>query len=284
MDESTATSAKPSASAKPSTARIPLGMSSFGEAERRQFGQSIRLAMACIEGTVEPVSKKAMPDSISDIGKRLKALAQDISSLNADLLELLVRYDELKGWQSSGSKHCTAWMNYELGISPQLAWEYLRVGKQLRLLPTTQALFRAGKLSWSKVRLITRVADADNEKTLCHSALDASVDEVQRLCCGYRWKDEQYQSQLHTDDLGMFDFEKAMRNDQNSFNTIIALSPTRFRFRVVDSQGRDIRNKSHEAEIHSTCVECNEPKAQYLIQMPPITIFDFEAAYTHRFF
>ena len=531
MDESTATPDTPSASSKPSAARIPLGMSSFGEAERQQFGQSIRLAMACIEGKVEPVSKKAMPDSISDIGKRLKALSQDISSLNADLLELLVRYDELKGWESSGSKHCAAWMNYELGISPQLAWEYLRVGKQLRLLPTTQALFRAGKLSWSKVRLITRVADADNEKTLCHSALDASVDEVQRLCCGYRWKDdnddgsgnnekdralkqhetrsltwkqnsigstriqlvlppevaqaflnsvehslnqiddsgsqitdsestmsqrradaavlmaesslqnagqsiatadryqvivsvdksalqtqtpekrptvsgsnpiaretaqriacdcsvstnttsngepvdigrksriwptamaraikerdqhcqfpgcsqtqhlqihhikhwadggstsvdnavclcsgchvkvheggykiqrvennpqrqdEQYQSQLHNHDVGMFDFEKAMRNDRNSFNTISALSPTRFRFRVVDAKGRDIRtklktktplNKAHhyseKSVVHSTHVECNEPKVQYLIQMPPFAMRDLNAVYRH---
>jgi hypothetical protein len=190
MDESTATSAKPSASSKPSTARIPLGMSSFGEAERQQFGQSIRLAMACIEGTVEPASKKAMPDSVSDIGNRLQALTQDINSLNADRLELLVRYDELEGWKSSGTKNCAAWMNLELGISIKLSWEYLRVGKQLRLLPTTRALFRAGKLSWSKVRLMTRVADADNEKTLCHSALDASVSEVQQLCCGYRWKDD----------------------------------------------------------------------------------------------
>ncbi len=81
-------------------------------------------------------------------------------------------------------------MNYELGISLQLAWEYLRVGRKLRMLPTTTTLFRAGKLSWSKIRLIVNVADTDNEKTLCHAALDASVTAVKRLCNEYRWTEE----------------------------------------------------------------------------------------------
>ena len=34
------------------------------------------------------------------------------------------------------------------------------------------------------------MADADNERTLCHAALDASVSGVKRLCDGYRWQDD----------------------------------------------------------------------------------------------
>lgn len=48
-------------------------------------------------------------------------------------------------------------------ISSQLGWAYLRAGRQLKSLPTTKALFRAGKLSWSKVRCITSVADVGTE-------------------------------------------------------------------------------------------------------------------------
>ena len=72
-------------------------------------------------------------------------------------------------------------------------------------------------------------------------------------------QDEQYQSQLYNYELGMFDFEKSMRNDRESFDTIRALSPTRFRFRVVDAQGRDIRTKCYSSETYSTRVECGEP-------------------------
>ena len=172
------------------TGRIPPGMSSFGAAEREQFGQNVRLAMTCMEGTAAPAGSRAMPSDEAGIRHRLKVLAQDITSGHADLLELLVRYDEIQGWSGSGCKHCAAWMNLEMGISLQLAWEYLRVGRKLRLLPTTRALFRAGRLSWSKIRLIASVADKDNEKTLCHAALDASVTDVHRLCSEYRWNRE----------------------------------------------------------------------------------------------
>jgi hypothetical protein len=179
-----------------------FGMSSFGEKERQQFGQNVRIAMACIEGPDQPKNSKAMPSDEATIHHRLKLLSQDITSSQADLLELLVRYDELEGWKSSGASHCAAWMNLELGISMQLGWEYLRVGRKLRLLPTTTALFRAGKLSWSKIRLIVNVADTDNEKTLCHAALDASVTTVKKLCNEYRWTE---------DDNGESENDRAMK-------------------------------------------------------------------------
>ena len=183
MDDST-----PSTEHKP-TQRIPLGMSSFGKNEQQQFGQNIRLAMACMEGSAEPVNVKAMPSNATDIRQRLIVLSQDITSSLADQIELLIRFDDLQGWKSSGANHCAAWMNVELGVSLKRGWEYLRIGRKLRLLPTTTALFRAGKLSWSKVRLIANVASIENEKTLCHAALDGSVSEVQRLCNGYRWQE-----------------------------------------------------------------------------------------------
>ena len=166
---------------------LPLGMSSFGTKDRQQFGQDIRLAMACMEGTAVPVIAKAMPSDEAAIHHRLKVLSQDITSSHADLLELLVRFDDMEGWKKQGASHCAAWVNLELGISLQLGWEYLRVGRKLRLLPTATALFRAGKLSWSKIRLLASVADEDNEKILCHAALDASVTDVKRLCSEYRW-------------------------------------------------------------------------------------------------
>ena len=81
-------------------------------------------------------------------------------------------------------------MNIELGISVQLAWEYLRVGRRLRDLPIVTALFRAGKLTWSKVRLLTRVANEESEPLLCHAALDASVSQVEQLCNDYRWQED----------------------------------------------------------------------------------------------
>ncbi len=178
------------ASNRPNTGYFQLGIPSFDVREQHQFGQSIRLAMACIEGSPEPIVTRSMPTDAPSIRQRLNVLSQNITSHHADLLELLVRFDDVKGWDASGSKHCVAWMNLELGIGSKLGWEYLKVGRQLRALPTTTALFRAGKLSWSKVRAIARVADEESEKLLCHAALDASVSDVYRLCREYQWQQD----------------------------------------------------------------------------------------------
>ena len=146
--------------------------------------------MAYIHGRIkpEPLAGKAMPTDAASIEKRLKALGKDITSNHADQLELLVRFDDCYGWKNLGATNCAAWMNLYLGISPQLGWEYLRVGRKLRELPVTRTLFQVGQLTWSKVRILTRVADPDNEPTLCHAALDASVTQVDSLCDEYRWQ------------------------------------------------------------------------------------------------
>ena len=187
MDESTSSIANLS---KGSNKRPAFGMSSFTTKDQQNFGRNVRLAMACMDGKSEPISSKAMPDDEGTLRQRLRTLTKEMSSSQADLLELLVRFDELQGWKPSGSRHCAAWMDREIGIGKKLGWEYLRIGRALRKLPTTRALFRAGKLSWSKIRRLVRVADADNEKTLCHAALDASVSDVARICETYIWKED----------------------------------------------------------------------------------------------
>lgn len=182
--------------AKQNTNRMPFGMNGFGQKEREEFGRNVRLAMSCIEGTPPhtPLKNKgnAIPLDEPSIRLRLKALSQEITSSHADLLELLVRFDDLEGWKKTGASHCAAWMNAEIGIGLRSGWEYLRVGRKLRTLKTLRSLFRVGSLSWSKVRLISRVADEDNEKILCHAALDASVSDLERICQAYRWQEDSH--------------------------------------------------------------------------------------------
>jgi hypothetical protein len=71
--------------------------------------------------------------------------------------------------------------------------------------------------------------------------------------------------QQRKDDITMFSFEKELRNDRNSFDRVRLLAPTRYRFRLVNGDGQDIR-MSHYPVIHnhSTRVECGEPVAGYI--------------------
>jgi len=166
------------------------GRSQGRDPEKDKYGHNIAIVMALKKNESKPNAGQALPLDASSIRERLQVLSQKITSNHADLLELLVRFDDDEGWKCNGSKHCAAWMNAEIGISVQTGWEYLRVGRKLRTLTTLRALFRVGKVSWSKVRLISRVADETNERILCHAALDASVSDIKTLCEGYRWNED----------------------------------------------------------------------------------------------
>ena len=211
---------------QPQSQRIRLGMSSFNEKERTQFGESMRIAMAFIQGKTDalPNPGKALPSDTNSIRKRLKVIGQSITQGHADQLELLVRFDELRGWATSGARSCPAWMNTELGISTSLAFDYLRAGRKLRNLPVIRALFRAGQLTWSKIRLLTRVATDENEVGLCHAALDASVSQLARLCDEYRWAQDSKNSDENARALKQWEERSLTWGATSNGNTRIVLS------------------------------------------------------------
>jgi hypothetical protein len=53
---------------------------------------------------------------------------------------------------------------HALGLAPREVWDRLRVARALRDLPAVTAALRRGRLSWSKVREITRVATAETDQ------------------------------------------------------------------------------------------------------------------------
>lgn len=146
-------------------------------------------------GTKAPISTPKAIDITkdNDINRIVRSLYLLVSQENNNLcsqIELLLRFDELEGWRTSGSKSCAAWMNSNLNIDHRTAWERLRVGRKLKELPLIKAGFQDGRLSWSKVRLLTRVANSENEKMLVSVSVDATVSDVQRVCEEYRWNEE----------------------------------------------------------------------------------------------
>jgi hypothetical protein len=58
---------------------------------------------------------------------------------------------------------CAAWLSWKCQIAPGTAREHIRVGRALPELPLIRAEFAAARLSYAKVRGLTRIADADNE-------------------------------------------------------------------------------------------------------------------------
>jgi len=66
------------------------------------------------------------------------------------------------------------------------AREKVRVARALEGLPLISDTFRQGKVSYSKVRAMTRVATPDNEGYLLYIAENGTASDVESLVRGYR--------------------------------------------------------------------------------------------------
>ena len=121
------------------------------------------------------------------MGDEIAELSAHIDAALYRLLTLLRRYDEEELW--SGWRSCAHWLNWRAGISLGAARERLRVARCLADLPLTCAEMEKGRLSWSKVRALTRVATTENEERLVEFALHHTASQLERLVRAWRRAD-----------------------------------------------------------------------------------------------
>ena len=96
--------------------------------------------------------------STDDLESELLTLAGHIAAAECHFLQLLAEFDDRNGWAGDGIRSCAHWLSWRAGMNLRTATERLRVAHALRQLPKTTEAFRAGRVSYSKVRAITRAA------------------------------------------------------------------------------------------------------------------------------
>ena len=101
-------------------------------------------------------------------------------------LELIGEFDRTRGWARHGLVNCAQWLNWQCGIGACAAREKVRVARALEGLPQVSEAFRQGRLSYSKVRAVTRVATAENEGTLMNIALHGTASHVEKTVRKFR--------------------------------------------------------------------------------------------------
>src|SRR6056297_3406682 len=114
------------------------------------------------------------------------ALAAHIHAATFRLLELIREFDEREGWGGPGLKSCAHWLNWKCSIGLGAAREKVRVAHALANLPKISDEFRQGRISFSKVRAMTRVATPVNEVELLNIARYGTASHVERLVSQYR--------------------------------------------------------------------------------------------------
>src|SRR5919199_2132453 len=106
------------------------------------------------------------PRPLEALEREITELASHINAAMCRWLELVAEYDEREGWAHWGCRSCADWVSWRCSIAPGAAREHVRVARRLRDLPLVRAEFAAGRLSYSKVRALTRVEEVEREEEL----------------------------------------------------------------------------------------------------------------------
>ncbi len=153
-----------------------------------------------------------MPEkSLPELASEITAGAVRLAAATAVWLQLVAEFNRREGWGAHGITSCAHWLAWQCGMSPVTAREHVRIARALVDLPLLAAAFAEGRLSYSKIRALTRVAEPETERMLLELAVETTASQLDRVVKAWRRSDrvdegaaaEKRQFQHWWDDDGM---------------------------------------------------------------------------------
>src|SRR5438445_4188972 len=128
------------------------------------------------------------------LGDQIAELSAHLEAATARLLDLIREFDARGGW-NTGFRSCADWLSWRVGLELGAARERVRVARALATLPRLAQALARGKLSYSKVRALTRVAAPDTEERLLAVGMAGTAHHVERIVRGWRRVDRLAEAQ-----------------------------------------------------------------------------------------
>src|SRR5689334_17280908 len=112
--------------------------------------------MSAVADAITSVTSPVPDRSIDELDAAICRLASRIHAVNYQLLVLVREFDDRMGWAKWSFPSCAEWLSWRCQISLSAAREKVRTAQALRDLPEISLAFREGRLSYTKVRPLTR--------------------------------------------------------------------------------------------------------------------------------
>jgi len=142
----------------------------------------------CSGGLAEPGGRE--PDSLlvplERLEERICELAAHLAAGTCRFLQLVAEFDAREGWASWDLPSCAAWLAWKCQVAPGTAREQVRVARALASLPHITAQFAAGRMSYAKVRALTRIATAATEADLAEITGPMTAAQCERFAAAHR--------------------------------------------------------------------------------------------------
>src|SRR5476649_1095557 len=130
--------------------------------------------------------------SLDELGERIVDLAGRLAAGTCRWLLLVADFDAREGYLSFGLASSAQWLTHACGIAQRTAVEHVRVARSLRLYPQLAEEMGAGRLSYSQVRAISRIAEPGEDglvEDLIEAARHATVAQLEVVVRGLRTVD-----------------------------------------------------------------------------------------------
>ena len=143
-------------------------------------------APSALGSAVAPPARLDREDA-ERLGLRIQHQAAVIAQATCEFLLMLTEFDAREGVRFyEGLKSTAHWLGWACSMAAGTAREHLRVARALPELPLTVAEFGAGRLSYSKVREITRVVGRVEEEVLVEMARAMTAAQLSRTISSFR--------------------------------------------------------------------------------------------------
>ena len=113
-------------------------------------------------------------------------LAGHLTAATYRFLVLLGDFDERRGWAEWDLPSCGAWLSWKCQLTSGTAREHVRVARAIRTLPVLSAEFAAGRMSFAKIRALTRIATPATEAGLAELAGPMTASQLERFARAHR--------------------------------------------------------------------------------------------------
>lgn len=137
-------------------------------------------APCAIPGPSDPGVAEDGDDELVRLGERIAELAARINSAESRMMALIAEFDRRGGWKGEYSS-CAEWLAWRIGIKIGPARERVRTARALAGLPQTAEALREGRISYTKVRALTRVATPASEAELLEFAQAGSAARLEGM-------------------------------------------------------------------------------------------------------
>src|SRR6516165_7526890 len=128
----------------------------------------------------------AAPMPMERLEARICELAGHLTAATCQFLMLVADFDARQGWADWEMPSCAAWLSWRCQIAPGTARDQVRVARALGGFPLITAEFAAGRLSYAKVRALTRIVTPETEADLLEMALPMTAGQLERFAQAHR--------------------------------------------------------------------------------------------------